>query len=165
MPIQARGRNNVTDSVGMRHIRKTLIIHRIAQIVLIALLLYMALHFQQTFQSKHGNLKPFYNSLIATLLVQVMLFFPVRKFADQEAKRELGAAAKGQLSIDEQKQLRTQRLFSDFIKASVFIFFATFILIAPPAGFVLSTTFFCCIGTVLSYLQSFNFAVRRQIKC
>jgi hypothetical protein len=32
----------------MRHIRKTLIIHRVVQIVLIALLLYMALHFQQT---------------------------------------------------------------------------------------------------------------------
>ena len=155
----------MTEPIGMRHIRKTLIIHRIAQVVLIALLLYMALHFQQTFQSKHGNLKPFYNSLIAALLVQVMLFFPIRKFADKEANRELAAAAKGPLSSDEHKQFRTQRLFSDFIKASVFIFFATFTLIAPPAGFVLSTTFFCCIGTVLSYLQSFNFAVRRQFKC
>jgi hypothetical protein len=134
------------------------------QIVLIALLLYMALHFQQTFQAKYGNLKPFYNSLIATLLIQVALFFPIRKFADKEASRELGAAAKGTLSVDEQKQLRTQRLFSDFIKASVFIFFVAFILIAPPAGFVLSTTFFCCIGTVVSYLQNFNFAVRRQLK-
>jgi hypothetical protein len=147
----------------MRRIRKTLIIHRIVQIVLIALLLYMALHFQQTFQAKYGNLRPFYNSLIATLLIQVALFFPIRKFADKEANRELGAAAKVTLTIDEQKQLRTQRLFSDFIKASVFIFFAAFILIAPPAGFVLSTTFFCCIGTVVSYLQNFNFAVRRQL--
>lgn len=155
----------MTEPVGLRRIRKTLIIHRIVQIVLIALLLYMALHFQQTFQAKHGNLKPFYNSLIATLLVQAMLYFPIRKFADKEANRELDAAAKGSLSIDEQKQFRTQRLFSDFIKTSVFIFFATFTLLAPPAGFVLSTTFFCCIGTVLSYLQSFNFAVRQQIKC
>ena len=155
----------MTEPVGLRGFRKALIIHRIVQIVLIVLLLYMTLHFQQTFQAKHGNLKPFYNSLIATLLVQAMLFIPIRKFADKEANRELDAAAKGPLSIDEQRQLRTQRLFSDFIKASVFIFFATFTLIAPPAGFVLSTTFFCCIGTVLSYLQSFNFAVRRQIKC
>jgi hypothetical protein len=153
----------MTETIGMRRIRKTLIIHRIVQAVLIVLLLYMALHFQQTFQAKHGNLKPFYNSLIATLLVQVVLFFPIRKFADKEAKRELGAAAKDTLSAEEQKQLRTQRLFSDFIKASVFIFFVAFILIAPPAGFVLSTTFFCCIGTVLSYLQNFNFAVRRQL--
>ena len=155
----------MTETIGMRRIRKTLIIHRIVQIVLIALLLYMALHFQRTFQAKHGNLRPFYNSLIATLLIQVALFFPIRKFADKEVNRELDAAAKGTLTVDEQKQLRTQRLFSDFIKASVFIFFATFILIAPSAGFVLSTTFFCCIGAVVSYLQSFNFAVRRQIKC
>ena len=155
----------MTDSVGMRHIRKTLIIHRIVQIVLIALLLYMALHFQQSFQAKYGNLRPFYNSLVATLLIQVALFFPIRKYTCKEAHRELGAAAKGTLSIDEQKQLRTQRLFADFIKASIFIFFVAFILIAPPAGFVLSTTFFCCIGIVLSYLQNFNFAMRRQIKC
>ena len=151
------------ETIGMRRIRNTLIIQRIVQIVLIALLLYMALHFQRTFQAKHGNLRPFYNSLIATLLIQVALFFPIRKFADKEANRELGAAAKGTLTIDEQKPLRTQRLFSDFIKASVFIFFVAFILIAPPAGFVLSTTFFCCIGAVVSYLQNFNFAVRRQL--
>jgi hypothetical protein len=158
-------RNDVTETAGMRRIRNTLIIHRIVVIVLIALLLYMTLYFQHTFQAKNGNLRPFYNSLIATLLIQVALFFPIRKFADQQANRELGAATKGTLTIDEQKQLHTQRLFSDFIKASVFIFFAVFIIIAPPAGFVLSTTFFCCIGTVVSYLQNFNFAVRRLITC
>jgi hypothetical protein len=153
----------MTETIGLRRLRKTLIIHRIVQIAMIALLLYMALHFQQMFETKYGNLKPFYNSLIATLLIQVALFFPIRKFADREARRELNAAAKDTYSVDETKQLRTQRLFADFIKASVFIFFAVFILTAPPAGFVLSTAYFSCIGTVLSYLQNFNFAVRRQL--
>jgi hypothetical protein len=152
----------MTEPVGMRHLRKTLIIHRISQIVLIAVLLYMALHFLQKFQAT-GNLKPFYNSLIITLLVQVALFFPIRKFADKEAIREINAAGKGTMTFDEQKQLRFQRLLSDFLKSSVFIFFVTFILMAPPADFLLSTSYFCCIGTVLSYLQNFNFAVRRHL--
>ena len=60
--------------------------------------------------------------------------------------------------------LRNQRLLSDFIKASVFISFASFILVAPKdATIVHSTAYFCCIGTILSYLQNFNFAVRRQL--
>jgi len=153
----------MTETVGMRRLRWTLTIHRIVQIVMIALLLYMALHFLQTFETKYGNLKPFYNSLIATLMIQMALFFPIRKFADKEARRELSAAANDTPSVEETKQLRTQRLISDFIKASAFIFFAVFIFTAPPAGFVLSTTYFSCIGTVLSYLQNFNFAVRRQM--
>ena len=153
----------MTEPIGMRGMRKTLMIHRVVQILLIALLLFMAMHFLQTFQDKVGNLKPFYTSLFITLLVQVALFFPIRKFADKEAIRELNAAAKGTMTFDEQKQLRFQRLLSDFIKASVFIFFVTFILMAPPVHFLLSTSYFCCIGTVLSYLQNFNFAVRRHM--
>lgn len=152
----------MAEPLGMRRIRRTLVIHRVVQVVLVALLAYMALHFLQKFEGT-GNLKPFYNSLIATLLLQVALFFPIRSFAVKEARRELHAAAAEKLSAEEARQLRTQRLFADFLKASVFIFFFVFILTAPPAGFVLSTAYFSCIGTVLSYLQNFNFAVRRQL--
>lgn len=152
----------MAETIGMRRIRKTLIIHRIVQIALMALLLYMALHFMQKFETA-GNMKPFYNSLIITLLIQVALFFPIRKFTEKEAIREINAAANDTPSVAEAKQLRTQRLIADFIKASVFIFFVVFILTAPPIDFLLSTTYFCCIGTVLSYLQNFNFAVRRRL--
>ena len=59
---------------------------------------------------------------------------------------------------------RHQRLLSDFIKASAFIFFVIFILATPKeATIVHSTAYFCCIGTILSYLQNFNFAVRQQL--
>lgn len=150
-------------NAGLSRLRKTLTIHRIVQVFLVVLLLLMAMHFWEMFQFKYGNLKPFYNSLVAALLLQVALFLPIRKFAGKEARRELVAAHKGPLSVEEQTQLRRQRLFADFMKASVFIFFVTFIVSAPPAGFVLSTAYFCCIGTILSYLQHFNFAVSRQI--
>ena len=154
----------MTEPIGLRRIRKTLLIHRIVQILLVALLVYMALLFQQKFQAKYDSLKPFYNSVIFTALVQVALFFPIRKFAEKEALREVGAATKETFTPDEQKQLRNQRLLSDFIKASIIIFFLVFILTAPQeATIVHSTAYFCCIGTILSYLQNFNFAVRRQL--
>ena len=152
----------MTEAVGVRRVRRTLLIHRVVQVAMVALLLYMTLHFLQMFQAT-GNLRPFYNSLIATLLLQVALFFPIRKFAEKEALREIAAATKTALSVDEQKKLRSQRLLSDFMKGSVFIFFVAFISAAPPAGFVLSTSFFTCIGTIISYLQNYNFATRRHL--
>lgn len=154
----------MTEPIGVRRIRKTLLIQRIMQILLIALLVYMAFHFQQKFQEKYDSLKPFWNSIIFTALVQVALFFPIRKFAESEARREMGAAVKETFTPAEEKQLRNQRLLSDFIKASVFIFFVIFILIAPKeATIVHSTAYFSCIGTILSYLQNFNFCVRGQL--
>ncbi|TLM62806.1 MAG: hypothetical protein FDZ69_12910 [Deltaproteobacteria bacterium] len=154
----------MTEPIGLRRIRRTLMIHRITQVVLIVLLLYMAILFQQRFQQKYDSLKPFFNSVVLAVLIQVAVFFPIRKFADNEARRELNAAVKEQMSIDEQKQLRNQRLLGDFIKASVFIFFVAFILILKEqATFVHSTAFFCCIGTFINYLQNYNFAVRRRL--
>ncbi len=64
-----------------------------------------------------------------------------------------------QATIDQQKQLRQQRLIGDTLKGAVFLGFTAFILMAPPATFVLSTAFFCFIVTVITYLQCFNFAV------
>lgn len=155
----------MTEALGLRRLRKTLLIHRLIQGALVVMLLVMALYLFQMFAARDGNLRPFYNSLIATLLVQVALFFPIRAFTAKEARRELGLAAKTALTVNEKQQLRSQRLLADFIKVSVFVFFLVFISAAPPAGFVLSTSYFCCIGTVFNYLQNFNFAVRRQMVC
>jgi hypothetical protein len=154
----------MTEAVGMRRMRKTLLIHRVVQVLLVILLLYMALLFQQKFEQKYASLRPFYTSLAITFLIQIGLFFPIRKFAANEARREVNAAAKTAFSPEEQKQLRNQRLLSDFLKASVFIFFVAFVLMLKEQATVFqSTAFFSCIGTVLSYLQNFNYAVRRQL--
>jgi hypothetical protein len=148
------------ETVAIRRLHRTLLIHRIVQIVLTVLLLYMALHFQQLFLAK-GTPHIFRNSLLATLLLQFAMFFPLRRFAGSEARRELAAAV--QAPIDQQKQLRQQRLIGDTLKGAVFLGFAAFILMAPPATFVLSTAFFCFIVTVITYLQCFNFAVKRGL--
>lgn len=149
------------EATALRRLRRTLLIHRIVQILLCVLLIYMALHFQQLFAAK-GMPHVFRNSLLATLLLQFILFFPLRSFADKEARRELAAAAM-QATVEQQKQLRQQRLFGDILKGAVFLGFSVFILIAPPVTFVLSTAFFCFIVTVVTYLQCFNFIVRREL--
>jgi len=149
------------EAVAMRRLERTMLIHRIVQFLLCALLVYMALHFQQIFQAQ-GAPQIFRNSLLATLLIQLALFFPIRRFAGNEADRELAAAAVA-ADAPEQKQLRQQRLVSDTIKGAVFLGYTAFILMAPPATFVLATTFFCFIVTVITYLQCFTFAVRRGL--
>jgi hypothetical protein len=149
------------ENVALLRLRRTLLIHRIVQVALCVLLVYMALHFQQLFHAK-GMPQVFRNSLLATLLLQVVLFFPLRRFADNEARRELAVVAAGS-DADRHKQLRQQRLIGDTLKGAVFLGFATFIIIAPPATFVLSTAFFCFIVTVVTYLQCFNFSVRRGL--
>lgn len=148
--------------IPCRHLRRTLVIQRVVQLLLFALLLYMAMHFQQLFATR-GTPHIFRNSLLATLLLQLLLFFPLRRFATSEARRELAAAATD-LTPDEQKRLRHQRLFADTVKGAIFLGFVMFVAVAPPATFVLSTAFFCFIVTLLTYLQCFSFALRRGFK-
>jgi hypothetical protein len=149
------------ESVAIRRLHRSLQIHRIVQFLLCVLLIYMALHFQQLFLAK-GTPHIFRNSLLATLLLQFGLFFPLRRFAGNEARRELAAAAV-QATPEQQKQLRQQRLFGDTLKGAVFLGFTAFILMAPPATFILSTAFFCFIVTVITYLQCFSYAIRRRL--
>lgn len=149
------------ETTGLRRLRRTLLIHRVVQLLLIALLFYMALHFQQLFQAK-GTPHIFRNSLLATLLLQLCLFVPVRRFAGSEARRELAAAA-AEAGGEERQRLRQQRLISDTVKGAIFLGFAMFIAVAPPATFVLGTAFFTFIVTILTYLQCFSFVVRRGL--
>jgi len=154
----------VTDAKGILRLRRALVIHRVVQVLLLVLLLYMGLLFQDKFQEKYASLKPFYSSLVLTLLIQAAIFLPIRKFAESDARRELAGAATSALSVEELKKLRSQRMFSDFLKASVFIFFVTFILLLNEQATVFhATAFFSCIATVLTYLQSFNHVVRREL--
>jgi hypothetical protein len=149
------------ETIAIRRLRRALLIYRAVQILLCGLLIYMALHFQQLFAAK-GTPHVFRNSLLATLLLQLALFFPLRRFADKEARRELAAAA-AQTTAEQQKLLRQQRLFADVLKGAVFLGFVIFIMMAPPVTFVLSTALFCFIVTVITYLQCFNFVVRREL--
>lgn len=151
----------MNETIGIRRMKRTLVIHRIVQILLCLLLVYMALHFQQLFAEK-GTPQVFRNSLLATLFLQLVLFFPLRHFAGNEARREVAAATRP-AEVEQQKLWRRQRLFSDTIKGAIFLGFTIFIIIAPPFTFILSTAFFSFLATVITYLQCFNFAVRGEL--
>src|SRR5512145_1528598 len=107
------------ETIAIRRLRRSLLIYRAVQILLCVLLIFMALHFQQLFAAK-GTPHVFRNSLLATLLLQLALFFPLRRLADKEARRELASAA-AQATAEQQKLLRQQRLFADVLKGAVFL--------------------------------------------
>jgi hypothetical protein len=152
----------MASSFDFRKLRRLINIYAVVQVVLVALLIYVAIIFQAGLQAE-GRAPRFLHSVIATLVIQLALFYPINKFAGREAKREVAALAPG-LTPEELKSQRNKRLFGDVIKMSVFIFFATFIYRAPKDRFFLSIVFFSFILTVLSYFQCFNFAAKREMR-
>lgn len=143
-------------------LKKTIVIYRVVQVFLLGLLVYMAYSFQQIFQAK-GMPKVFLNSILMSLAIQLLLFYPVRKFATAEAEREAAATAPG-LSGEVLKAMRQRRIFSDIVKVSIFLGFTLFLFLSPPATAIMSTAFFCFVLTLLTYFQCFNFAMSRVIK-
>ena len=152
----------MAQAVDFKRTRRLLLIHLIVQILLLALLVYMAFHFQGLFRAK-GIPQAFLNSIIVSIVVQLLAYWPISKFAGSEARREVAAEA-GTLTADQQKGLRNKRLLGDFVKASVFLFFAAFIGMAPGATSVMCIAFFSFILTTITYFQCFNFAARRAMK-
>jgi hypothetical protein len=138
-------------------------IHVAVQVALVLLLIYIALLFQ-------GSLGPlFWKSIIITLIIQLVNFYPINFFAGKEAKREIAATAYN-LTQAEFKSQRTKRIIGEVIKMSVFAFFLIFAWTVKPAPtitgtrFIYSLIFFNFILTYLTYFQCFNFAAKREIK-
>jgi len=146
-----------------KKLRLLIKIYAVVQVGLIALLLYIAL----LFQANLGQL--FWKSIIVTLVIQLVNFYPVNIFATREARREVASCAAG-LTPEELKALRQQRLVGDVMKMAVFSFFIIFVYKAPVTPniqanrFYQSLIFFNFILTYLSYFQCFNFAAKKEMK-
>ena len=147
-------------NAGLVRIKRQMMIYTVLQIVLTALLLYIAWEFQGIYAAK-GALKFFFNSIFLTMCLQIIVFYPIYRFATKEAQGEL--AAQQTTDPAEMKALRAKRIFGDYLKAAVFIFYGTFIVMAPAVTFALSTAFFSFIATTLTYLQCFNFAMKNLL--
>ena len=145
---------------GLVRIKRQMMIYTVLQVVLTGLLLYVAWEFQEVY-TKKGALNIFFNSIILTMILQILVFYPIYRFASKEAKGEL--AAQQTTNPDEMKALRAKRIFGDYLKAAVFIFYGTFIVMAPAVTFALSTAFFSFVATTLTYLQCFNFAMKKLL--
>lgn len=145
-----------------KKLKRVIAIYAGVQVFLLALLVYMAVHFQAVFRAA-GKPQMFLQSVVTALVIQLVLFYPVNRFAGREAERDVETCRTG-LSAEELAGLRKKRIFSDLAKASVFIFFVFFIARAPAVPFVSAATYFVFILTILSYFQCYNFATRREMR-
>jgi hypothetical protein len=153
----------MSSGFDFKKLRRLITIHMVVQVVLVLLLVLVALQFQ-------GALGPlFWKSIIMTLIIQLIAFWPINFFATKEAKREVAATAVN-ISPEEFKSQRQKRLIGEVIKMSVFAFFLIFTYSAPKTDnmlanrFTQSLIFFNFILTYLSYFQCFNFAAKREMK-
>ena len=103
-----------------KKLHRFIMIYAVVQVVLVLLLVYMAMSFQVSLQQR------FLTSVIASLVIQLALFYPIWKFAGREAAREVDACEIG-LDAEKLKAMRTKRTIGDVVKSGVFIFFITFI--------------------------------------
>jgi len=146
----------------LKRIKRITTIYAVVQVLLVLLLVYMALLFQGKFLAL-GTPDLFTKSIIGTLVIQLILFYPLNKFAAGDAERELAESRVG-ISTEELAALRKKRVYSDFMKGALFIFFIAFIARAPGVTRVLCITFFVFVTSILTYFQCYNFAVKRAIR-
>lgn len=145
-----------------KKIRKTMRIFAVVQFGLVALLIYMAVNFQEKLRSI-GRPQNFMHGVIGAFIVQLALFYPIYKLAAKDADRDLMVTA-GNLSKEESKAVSKKKRYSDIIKMSTFGFFLVFIMAAPADPLVLSVIFYSFILTILTYLQCYNFAAKKLMR-
>lgn len=149
-------------TLDTKKLSKTMKIFTAVQVGLVALLVYMAVNFQAKLRSM-GRVQNFMQGVIAASVIQLVLFFPIKKFAATEADRDLFLAS-NTLSKEQLKEYGKKKRTSDIIKISTFGFFVIFLVAAPSDPLVLSVIYYSFVLTVLTYLQCYNFAARKLIR-
>lgn len=139
-------------------LKRLITIYYVVQGFLLVLLGGVAFWFQT-----HVPQQVFMATLIRVVVAQLVLFYPVYKFAAYEALRETSSCNTA-LSADETMALRRKRVTGDIVKASVFIFFLFFILRAPQIPGAQFTILFVFILSMLCYFQCYNYATKRLMK-
>lgn len=151
-----------------KRLNRTMMIHRTVQTMLVALLLFVAFNFQQLFVLK-GKPGQFMNSIIAAVICQLILLYPIYKLAWRDA----GVAIEGcadDLTPEQLASQRKKRLIGDLWKFSAIAFFIAFVALAPDAKkaagapLVLATTIFSFLLTCLTYFQCFNFSAKKRMR-
>lgn len=145
-----------------KKLRRLIVIYAVVQVFLVGLLVYVAMNFQAGLAMEGRGFR-FMHSVIATLVIQLALFWPINKFAVREAGLAIDGSAAG-LTPEELKAQRNKRLIGDVIKSGIFCFYLIFTYRAPADKFFQSMIFFNFILTYLCYFQCFNFAVKREMK-
>ena len=150
-----------------KRMKRTMMIYRVVQGILLALLVYMAVSFQNLFAGT-GQPRQSLGSIKFTILAQLLLFYPVYRLA----LRDVGVEVEGsEINLtDEQKAaLRKKRLLGDMWKFCGVGFFLAFAVLAPGAEkgggatVFLAATIFSFLLTSLMYFQSYNYCAKKRI--
>ena len=151
-----------------KRMNRTMMIYRIVQTILVALLVYMAINFQSMF-SRLGHPEFFLNSIKFTIIAQLLLFYPVNRLANRDVGVEIEGSQVG-LAADQLAALRKKRLMGDLWKFCGVGFFLAFVVMVPDAGkatgmsVILAATIFSFLLTCLMYFQSYNFCAKKRIR-
>ena len=155
-------------SFNFKRLNRTMIIYRIVQTILVALLIFMAFNFQQLFALR-GKPEQFMSSIIAAIVIQLILIYPAYRLAWRDSGIEFDSCGVA-LSGDTLKAIRKKRLMGDLWKFCAVVFFITFVALAPDvkkasgAPLVLATTIFSFLLTCLTYFQCFNYSAKKRLK-
>ncbi len=154
--------------VDFKRLHRTMMIYRVVQALLLAMLVYVALQFQHQFAAL-GRPQQFMTSIASGVVFQLILLYPIYKLAWRDAGVEMEGCA-DDLSKEAQVALRKKRLIGDLWKVCAIAFFIAFAALAPDAKkaagapLVLATTIIAFLLICLTYFQCFNFSARKRMK-
>lgn len=152
-------------SYDIRKLKRLRTIHRAVQLVATLLLVILGIQFQGSL-----GFTLFAKTVAIAIMIQLLLFYPLKKGAEKEVEREVESARDG-LSDGELAALRNRRLFSDVIKMAVYMFFLTAIFLLPDRlatyraanHAILSTTIYTFLLTTIAWSQYLTWHLTRRI--
>lgn len=142
-------------------LNRLVMLYRVVQVLLLLLLAGVAFSFQTHYPGH------FFISLIASLVIQGILLYPLYRLAWHDSGVEFNNSSTT-LSEAETMGLRKKRLYSDLGKISLLLFFIIFIAKIPEAKkigtpFFLSTSLYVFLLVFLTYFQCFNYSVKKRL--
>lgn len=155
-------------SLDFKQLNRTITIYRVVQGLLLCLLIYVAYIFQSSF-TQLGKPDKFISSIIAAIVVQLLLLYPIYRLAWRDAGVALEGCAAG-LTKEALAALRKKRLLGDLWKFSAVGFFLAFVTMVPDAKkaagapIILAIIIFSFLLMCLTYFQCFNFSARKLMK-
>ena len=146
----------------------TMMIYRVVQALLLSLLFFVVFRFQSSF-AQAGTPEKFIASVKFTIVIQLLLVYPIYKLAWRDAGVEIDGCVVG-ISTETQAALRKKRLIGDLWKVCAVAFFLVFVVMvpdarkAPGAAQILAITLFSFLLMCLTYFQCFNFSAKKRMK-
>ena len=155
-------------SFDFKRLNRTMTIYRVVQALLVCMLIYVAYIFQSNF-ALLGKPEKFMSSILAAIVVQLLLLYPIYRLAWRDAGVEMEGSAVG-LTVEALAALRKKRLLGDLWKFSAVGFFLAFVTLVPDvkkaagAPTILAIIIFSFLLMCLTYFQCFNFSAKKRMK-